>query len=158
VSLRIAVWSGSSPGPTIGSGEFAPSTLADDRAARREDVPAIAALVNEFARYMRDLGDTTEVRFGAEALERDGFGADPAFRGLVAEVSGEVVGFLLHHAARVSDEAMGRGQQACSADSRALWTHLTFGGYSEGCDTRGSDRAPILPRLPQPNPRSSTPA
>lgn len=75
------------------------------REARREDVPAMAVLVDEFARYMRDLGDTTEVRFGAEALERDGFGAQPAFRGLVAEVSGVVVGFLLHHAGYDTDAA-----------------------------------------------------
>lgn len=75
------------------------------REARRDDVPAMAALVDEFARYMRHLGDTTEVRFGVEALERDGFGADPAFRGLVAEVSGKVVGFLLHHPGYDTDAA-----------------------------------------------------
>lgn len=67
------------------------------REAHLADVPAIATLVEEFAGYMRDLGDTTELRLDAEALERDGFGADPAFRGMVAEISGVVVGFLLHH-------------------------------------------------------------
>lgn len=75
------------------------------REAHRTDVPALAALVKEFARYMRGLGDTTELRLDAEALERDGFGADPAFRGLVAEVSGEVVAFLLHHAGYDTDAA-----------------------------------------------------
>lgn len=67
------------------------------REANRDDVPAIAALAAEFAEYMRGLGDTTEFRLDARALERDGFGADPAFRGLVAEVSGQVVGYLLHY-------------------------------------------------------------
>lgn len=67
------------------------------REAHLADVPAIATLVEEFAGYMRDLGDTTELRLDAEALERDGFGANPAFRGMVAEISGVVVGFLLHH-------------------------------------------------------------
>jgi GNAT superfamily N-acetyltransferase len=75
------------------------------REARPDDVPAIAALVEQFAQYMRGLGDTTELRLDAQALERDGFGTDPAFRGLVAEVSGEVVGFLLHHAGYDTDAA-----------------------------------------------------
>ena len=65
----------------------------------------MAILVEEFGRYMRALGDTTDLRLDAEALERDGFGAEPAFRGLVAEFSGEVVGFLLHHAGYDTDAA-----------------------------------------------------
>ena len=65
----------------------------------------MAALTEEFARYMRDLGDTTEFRMNAESLERDGFGAHPAFHGLVAEVSGTIVGFLLHHPGYDTDAA-----------------------------------------------------
>ena len=65
----------------------------------------MAALVEEFAGYMRGLGDTTELRLDAEAFEQDGFGPDPAFRGLVAEMSGEVVGFLLHHPGYDTDAA-----------------------------------------------------
>lgn len=34
----------------------------------------MAALIEEFALYMRELGDTTELRLDAEALQRDGFG------------------------------------------------------------------------------------
>ena len=34
----------------------------------------MAALIEEFAHYMRQLGDTTELRHDAEALQRDGFG------------------------------------------------------------------------------------
>lgn len=75
------------------------------REARRHDVPAVAALIEEFALYMRDLGDATELRLDAKTLARDGFGTEPAFRGLVAEVSGEVVGFLLHHAGYDTDAA-----------------------------------------------------
>lgn len=81
------------------------STACLIRDARPDDVPAIAILVEEFARYMRNLGDMTELRLNAEAIERDGFGADPAFRGMVAEVSGNVVGFLLHHAGYDTDAA-----------------------------------------------------
>lgn len=75
------------------------------REAVRDDVPAIAGLVEEFARYMHTLGDRTELRLDAEALERDGFGIDPAFRGLVAERSGQVIGFLLHHPGYDTDAA-----------------------------------------------------
>lgn len=75
------------------------------RDAGRDDVPAMAALIEEFARYMHDLGDTTDLRLDAAALERDGFDADPAFRGIVAEVSGVVVGFLLHHTGYDTDAA-----------------------------------------------------
>jgi len=75
------------------------------REARHTDIAAIAGLVKEFADYMRDLGDTTELKLDAEAIERDGFGEDPAFRGLVAEVSEGVVGFLLHHAGYDTDAA-----------------------------------------------------
>jgi hypothetical protein len=75
------------------------------REARLGDVRAIAVLVDEFTGYMRALGDTTELRLNAEVLERDGFGPEPAFRGLVAEVSGEVVGYLLHHAGYDTDAA-----------------------------------------------------
>ncbi|TAK15004.1 MAG: GNAT family N-acetyltransferase [Acidobacteria bacterium] len=81
------------------------STACQIREARRDDVPAIASLVEEFARYMRDLGDTTGLRLDAAALERDGFGPDPAFRGLVAESSGSVAGFLLYHAGYDTDAA-----------------------------------------------------
>jgi GNAT superfamily N-acetyltransferase len=75
------------------------------REAARADVPAMAMLVEEFSQYMRDLGDTSELRLDAAALKRDGFGPDPAFGGLVAEVSGKVVGFLLHHAGYDTDAA-----------------------------------------------------
>ncbi len=75
------------------------------REARREDVPAIALLTEEFAAYLSELGDTSAFRLDAEALARDGFGPDPAFRGLVAERSGEVVGFLLHHPGYDTDRA-----------------------------------------------------
>lgn len=86
-------------------GHILASTQHEIRVARREDVPAIAALIEEFTRYMHDLGDTSPPRLDAQALERDGFGANPAFQGLLAEVSGEIVGFLLHHAGYDTDEA-----------------------------------------------------
>src|SRR5690348_13986240 len=75
------------------------------RDATLADVPAIAALAREFAQYMRGLGDLTECRLDAEALERDGFRDEPAFHGIVAEVASDVVGYLLYHAGYDSDAA-----------------------------------------------------
>lgn len=75
------------------------------REAQRNDVPAMAMLVEEFSRYMRGLGDASELRLDGAALERDGFGPDPAFGGLVAEASSQIVGFLLHHPGYDTDAA-----------------------------------------------------
>jgi len=75
------------------------------RKASLADVPAIACLAAEFAQYLRGLGDTTEFRLNAEALVRDGFGPEPAFRGVVAEVAGVVVGYLLYHDGYDTDAA-----------------------------------------------------
>ena len=76
------------------------------RQARPDDVPAMAALVEEFAEYMRALGDTTAPGLDAETLRRDGFGPAPAFQGVVAERRGVVAGFLLHHAGYDTDAAV----------------------------------------------------
>lgn len=40
-----------------------------------------------------------------DAFRRDGFGADPAFRALVAEVAGEVVGYALYFSGYDTDRA-----------------------------------------------------
>jgi hypothetical protein len=58
------------------------------RAARIEDAESIGAMAQDFAGYLRALGDPTPFAFNAETFRRDGFGADPAFAGLVAEVDG----------------------------------------------------------------------
>ena len=75
------------------------------RKARLADVPAIACLAAEFAQYLRGLGDSTEFRLNADALERDGFGQEPAFGGVVAEMGGGVVGYLLYHDGYDTDAA-----------------------------------------------------
>ncbi|QEL18405.1 GNAT family N-acetyltransferase [Limnoglobus roseus] len=76
------------------------------RDATLSDVPAIAAMAGEFASYMRDLGDATDLKLNAAAIERDGFGPEPAFRGVVAELAGEVVGYLFHHDGYDTDAAV----------------------------------------------------
>ena len=75
------------------------------RKANLADVPAIACLAAEFAQYLRGLGDTTEFRLNVDALERDGFGPEPAFGGVVAEVAGVIVGYMLYHDGYDSDAA-----------------------------------------------------
>src|SRR5262245_956473 len=75
------------------------------RAARLADVPAMAGLAAEFAEHMRGLGDDTDFRLTAGALERDGFGPTPAFAGFVAEMAKEVVGYVLFHDGYDTDAA-----------------------------------------------------
>jgi GNAT superfamily N-acetyltransferase len=67
------------------------------RGANAEDAQAIGSMAKEFASYLRALGDTTKFKFTAEAYLRDGFGDNPAFYGLIAEVKGKVAGYLLYH-------------------------------------------------------------
>jgi len=63
------------------------------RKASPADVPAILSLIRELARFehAEDKVKTTEAD-----LLRDGFGELPAFRALVAETDGAVVGFALY--------------------------------------------------------------
>ncbi len=67
------------------------------RPAKIEDAESIGRLAEEFVEYLRLLGDDAEQKFNAEVYLRDGFGANPAFSGLIAENDGEVSGYLLYH-------------------------------------------------------------
>ncbi|MGH7601968.1 MAG: GNAT family N-acetyltransferase [bacterium] len=55
---------------------------------------------------VRSLGDPTDFRFNAEAYRRDGFGPNPAFSGLVAELDGRVIGYLLYNFSYDTDKAI----------------------------------------------------
>jgi ribosomal protein S18 acetylase RimI-like enzyme len=70
------------------------------------DAEAVVRMWSDFARYLRELGDTDEQNFGVEAFLRDGFGPDPAFSGIIAERDGSAVGYLLYHYGYDSDQAM----------------------------------------------------
>jgi GNAT superfamily N-acetyltransferase len=76
------------------------------RIATIADADAIGELAKEFQEYLRALGDHTQFEFTAEAYRRDGFGPHPAFAGLVAELDGAVVGYLLYHFGYDTDWAM----------------------------------------------------
>jgi len=62
------------------------------RAANREDIPQILAFIRALAAYERE----PQAVIATEAeLERDGFGPDPYFFCLMAEVDGHAAGFAL---------------------------------------------------------------
>ncbi len=71
------------------------------RAATRRDSARIAAMANALNRH-HDMDDTL---FTAEGVERDGFGAHPAFSCLLAELDGAVVGYAMYHECFNSDLA-----------------------------------------------------
>jgi GNAT superfamily N-acetyltransferase len=67
------------------------------REATRDDAADICALFNEFTEYLRSLGNSANPQFNTSTYLRDGFGDNPAFHGLVAEIDSEIVGYLLYH-------------------------------------------------------------
>lgn len=75
------------------------------RPASASDAGAVAALYAEFADYLRSLDGGDEYYFDERAFLRDGFGPDPAFHGIVAEVDAEIAGYLLWHKGYDSDLA-----------------------------------------------------
>ncbi len=66
----------------------------------------VGALAEQFAEYLRGLGDQTPLNFNAEAYRRDGFGPNPAFAGIVAESQGRILGYLLYHPGYDTDLAI----------------------------------------------------
>ena len=70
-----------------------------------EDAPGVGALIQQFAAYLRGLGDDGPLEFSEAAFIRDGFGEHPAFSGLVAEADGVIQGYLLYHFGYNADNA-----------------------------------------------------
>lgn len=75
------------------------------RPALETDARDIGNLAQQFASYLRELGDQSEFNLTAESYLRDGFGKQPAFSGIVGEDNGRVVGYLLYHFGYDSDAA-----------------------------------------------------
>ena len=65
------------------------------RACLASDASGIESLFAEFVEYLRSIGDNNDYRFSAQQYLTDGFGKDPAFRGLVAEDASGLIGYLL---------------------------------------------------------------
>ncbi|MEO6923469.1 MAG: GNAT family N-acetyltransferase [Bryocella sp.] len=109
------------------------------REAVRDDVPQMLGFIRELAEFEREPEAAVAT---AEDLLRDGWGAMPRFRALMAEVDGEVVGFALyftsystwrgHHGIRLEDlyvTPARRGQGV----GKALLARLAAIAVSEGC-------------------------
>ncbi|MEA5259499.1 GNAT family N-acetyltransferase [Arcicella aquatica] len=60
----------------------------------REDVPVMFELIKELALYEKALEQVTNT---VEQMYLDGFGENPIFGSIVAEVEGEVVGLALYY-------------------------------------------------------------
>lgn len=71
-----------------------PTTI---RPATRDDAEAIGTLAAEFQAYLRAAGSRGDFAWGAAQYLRDGFGADHAFEGIVAEEEGRVIAYALFH-------------------------------------------------------------
>ena len=65
------------------------------RPAIAGDAEAIGTLASEFHAHLNSLGDPMKFHFNAETYLRDGFGENPAFVGLVAELGENIIGYLL---------------------------------------------------------------
>jgi GNAT superfamily N-acetyltransferase len=76
------------------------------RSATEDDAAEVGALAEQFADYLRGLGDQADFRFNADAYVRDGFRASPAFAGIVAEGEGTILGYLLYHDGYDTDRAI----------------------------------------------------
>src|SRR6266446_9489899 len=76
------------------------------RTALASDAHSIGNLAQQFAGYLRQLGDLTDFNLTAETYLRDGFSSQPVFTGLVAEDKGRVIGYLLYHFGYDSDAAV----------------------------------------------------
>jgi len=66
------------------------------RTIRREDAEAVVGMSHEFGAHLKTLGDPWKPTFDQAKYLEDGFGADPAFSGFIAEEAGQPLGYLLH--------------------------------------------------------------
>jgi ribosomal protein S18 acetylase RimI-like enzyme len=66
------------------------------RTIAREDAESIVGMAHEFGAYLKSLGDRWEPKFTIARYLEDGFGAVPAFSGVIAEEGGQPLGYLLY--------------------------------------------------------------
>jgi GNAT superfamily N-acetyltransferase len=64
------------------------------REGKKEDIPAIFALINELALYEKA---PEEVITTVEQMEEDGFGENAIYKFIVAELNSEIVGMALYY-------------------------------------------------------------
>jgi len=105
------------------------------RQSRADDAESIGQLAAEFHSYLRALGDDTEFDWGAAKYAKDGFGEDPAFEGLVAEVDSRVAGYALYHFGYDTD----RGQRLVHLIDLYVSPSFRRAGIGEGLMRRLSE-------------------
>lgn len=66
------------------------------RASKVEDARVIATLASAFAEYLRSLGDPHPGQITEQQYVADAFGPRRAFSGLIGELDGSPVGYLLY--------------------------------------------------------------
>ena len=109
------------------------------RPAVAADVATMLRFIHELAAYERE----PEAVLATEAdLLRDGFGASPRFRCVMAEVDGEAAGFALyftsystwrgHHGIRLEDLYVTPARRGLGV-GKALLQHLAQVAVAEGC-------------------------
>jgi ribosomal protein S18 acetylase RimI-like enzyme len=76
------------------------------RVCTRADANSLAALYQQSAAYLRSLGDEGTFNFSADTYLQDGFGEQPAFEGILAEMDDKAVGYLLYTFTYDTDRAM----------------------------------------------------
>ena len=109
------------------------------RPAIAADVPTILRFIHELAEYERE--PNAVLATGADLL-RDGFGATPRFRCVIAEVVGNPAGFALyftsystwrgHHGIRLEDLYVTPASRGLGV-GKALLQHLAQVAIDEGC-------------------------
>ena len=75
------------------------------RPIRREDSESIVGMQKEFGAYLISLGDHWDSKFTEQRYLEDGFGAQPAFHGIIAEEAEKPLGYLLYTPTYDSDTA-----------------------------------------------------
>jgi GNAT superfamily N-acetyltransferase len=75
------------------------------RPIQREDAEAITGMAKEFGAYLNSIGDHWEPKFTEARYREDGFGAEPAFGGFIAEEAAQPLGYLLHTPTYDTDRA-----------------------------------------------------
>lgn len=94
------------------------------RPATLDDALSVERLYAQSAAYLRALGDTTNFQFNAQVYIRDGFGAHPAFAGIVALLEQQMIGYLLYTFGYDTDRAL---RSLCVLDLLVDETHRGYG-------------------------------
>ena len=115
------------------------------RHARREDVPALAAMAGEFFAFLAAI-DGSDPAFDTEGaarkLEEAGFGLRPKFTALIAETGSEAAGYAIYNIGFWADSFEGivfmsdlfvREAWRGRGVGRQLMENISDAGRAEGC-------------------------